>query len=858
MKARIFGLLSLGLFFSLAYFYFEKAPSQPNQPMPTDGTIVVVNEEEGDNQSKREAWFELMHRTAPDVNWRKIEYQNQITRHQARKNEATESSGGNEVLADGNLEGEWRERGSINQSGSVFETLYDEDSDQIYTISAGGTLWKGERDGSNWEVINQDLKFNPGLLQFVQMESHKRMIALIGQFPHYSDDGGLNWIPSEGIQAFDGWARSKWIHQLPDENQSIFLISRPDAWSAFKVYKSTDQGETFTSIISLVSSDQDRYALCKPHHSNELYLIEKINNNFTGFYRIDPVTNEIDTLEVTNQFSFQGGRANLYASKISDELTRFYAYDGNGNVYISEDSGTTWILQGTTPERPWEVGIYVSPSNPDFLLTGGIECHKSYDAGKTWETMNGWGEYYDDVVTKLHADMMVFHEVQTVDGDTVTLVSNHGGLSISYDQMAHVENISLAGLNVSQYYDVRTDPTWPYLFYGGSQDQGFQRGWSMDEYEVVEMEQVISGDYGHIAFSGNGEHLWTVYPGGWITYYYHPIDGGYNASWEVDSDDESVWIPPLMESPNPEEDIVYLAGGAANGGSGSYMIQLEYTLNGNIIIPTQMPFNFMSNSGGGQLSAMKTAPLNADRWYAATTNGRFFYSTDAGANWEQSLNFVPDGHYLYGQSILPSKKDEMTVYYGGSGYSNPGVFVSYDGGINFTEMSEGLPSTMVFELAADKEENLLFAATEAGPYVYVFAEQKWYDMRGDYAPTQTYWSVEYVEAFDIVRFGTYGRGVWDFQITNSVSTASVAPEQNRMTIFPNPSDGEVNIRTSSPLATEANIQVFDLQGKWLMDRKVQTGNGSELKLDFSNLATGNYIIQLKSGDQTLVSKLLMH
>ena len=33
-----------------------------------------------------------------------------------------------------------------------FETLYDEVNNQIYTLSAGGTLWKGAIDGSNWEV----------------------------------------------------------------------------------------------------------------------------------------------------------------------------------------------------------------------------------------------------------------------------------------------------------------------------------------------------------------------------------------------------------------------------------------------------------------------------------------------------------------------------------------------------------------------------------------------------------------------------------------------------------------------------------------------------------------------------------
>ena len=36
------------------------------------------------------------------------------------------------------------------------------------------------------------------------------------------------------------------------------------------------------------------------------------------------------------------------------------------------------------------------------------------------------------------------------------------------------------------------------------------------------------------------------------------------------------------------------------------------------------------------------------------------------------------------------------------------------------------------------------------------------DMGGISAPDQTYWSVEFVEELNTARFGTYGRGIWDF------------------------------------------------------------------------------------------------
>ena len=38
----------------------------------------------------------------------------------------------------------------------------------------------------------------------------------------------------------------------------------------------------------------------------------------------------------------------------------------------------------------------------------------------------------------------------------------------------------------------------------------------------------------------------------------------------------------------------------------------------------------------------------------------------------------------------------------------------------------------------------------------------WTDITGNVAPVTTYWSVEALHHEPTVRFGTYGRGIWDF------------------------------------------------------------------------------------------------
>ena len=123
--------------------------------------------------------------------------------------------------------------------------------------------------------------------------------------------------------------------------------------------------------------------------------------------------------------------------------------------------------------------------------------------------------------------------------------------------------------------------------------------------------------------------------------------------------------------------------------------------------------------------------------------------------------------------------DELgVVYIGGSGYSNFPVYQSSNHGVSFQSMSAGLPNTLVFQLATSDGGELLFAATEVGPYVYDVYEEEWFDLAGLSAPDQTYWSLEYVPEIHTARFGTYGRGIWDFIIDENIDVSYGDLNQN--------------------------------------------------------------------------------
>ena len=855
---KVYLLLSLSLSLGFAWTTLMESSSTPSptlQPKPSTGeTMVREGSEEGDNQLKREAWLELMHQAAPGTNWKTIEYRNQLARAAKRKGAA--SRGGEEILANGNLIGEWKERGSKNQAGSVIATEYDPETDLIYLISAGGTLWRGYRFGNSWEVINQDLRFDGDFLKFVPTDTGRRLLAKINEIPHYSEDDGLTWTASVGIPPGDSWAQSRHV-VVREDNHHIYLLAKTGYWENFRLYKSEDKGESYTLLNTFNNNSLRTYDLCIPNGTNDVYFLERFSAGQTNLYIINPDNDNLDLLSSNIDFGLgENGRAVLVGAQVDNTL-HFYTYNTDNEVFHTEDFGATWTLKGQMPASPWGVGLYIPPSDPNFILMGEVECYMSNTAGAGWAKVNNWGDYYGDVAGSLHADMMYFNEFQTSTGEDFILISNHGGLSVSYDYLNTRINLGMENLNVAQYYDVRTDPTSPYHIYAGSQDQGFQRGVTFGNDNVVTFEQVISGDYGHIAFSDYNQRMWMVYPGGWVSYYPDPQGGYLTEGYTVESDNETVWIPPLMESPDPSEDAVYLAGGNVDGGSGSYLIKLT-KLPGDTIQSTQIPFDFYDQSSEGTIAAMKTSPLDANRWYVSTTNGRFFYSTDGGQQWEQTVQFIPGGHYLYGASIYPSRLDENTVYFAGSGYSGPAVYKSTDGGFTFLPMNEGMPSTLVFEIVANEDESLFFAATEAGPQVYVVAEEMWYDMSGMAAPSQTYWSVEYLDEPQIVRFGTYGRGIWDFQINEPVGTKDLVLASHPLEIQPNPATDFFQVNLPEEAKANTVLKISNLQGQVLQQVQWNINDSADRQqsVPIADLVTGMYIVSLESQGQVWTSKLV--
>jgi hypothetical protein len=236
-----------------------------------------------------------------------------------------------------------------------------------------------------------------------------------------------------------------------------------------------------------------------------------------------------------------------------------------------------------------------------------------------------------------------------------------------------------------------------------------------------------------------------------------------------------------------------------------------------------------------------------------TDGGKFYRSSDRGMSWTASnIDSNLDGNYLYGACILPSNNSLGEVWIAGSGYSNPGVYLSTNHGANFVAKSNGLPSTMVFKLAATPAETFIFAATEVGPYVYNKYAESWFPLSEGVAPNQTYWSVEYNNQMKTARFVTYGRGIWDFRIATPLSIEEKVGNLN-LSLFPNPTTNYLQVQLENEKLETTTYKIYDLNGKIVLSGTLSKGqNGIYL----NSLSNGVYLIQLKNGYKNYSGKFL--
>ncbi|MDP7063058.1 MAG: hypothetical protein QF489_09040 [Planctomycetota bacterium] len=690
------------------------------------------SEESEENQHAREEWIEGMHRTAPGVDWRAIEESN--LRAAQSEREAALMSGASTT-------GSWNEVGSTNLAGSTFVTVPSTDGNELYIGSALGGVFRGPADGSDWQAIGDGVYGGAHVLLAIPPSGGGQDIILRGSsgFLWRSTDGGLTWQNPTGITGFSTVRR---LIKINDAQQTVFaLVWKSNSWQLFR---STDRAASFSHIQTLngqadIWSSRTAVGDLFLFENNRLLRSSNLGTTFSSFG---------NSLGVTPSDVRFGGHESAGTSTFSVAAR----VSGTWQLYRTTNSGNSWSNPNDMPEM-WSA-FCTSATDANLLVYGGVELWVSDNGGTSFSAFNWWWEHPGNRQHRLHADMMgvsVIEDNSLPSGER-WFINCHGGTYESTDQLSTVNWLTGEGLGVSQYYSTHTSRRDPKYIHAGSQDQGYQSGalgTPGTNGPWAEFIEDITGDYGHLS-SSDGSHdlVYSDYPGFVLVVAGEPNHTLYTVDFP--SGFGGQWLPFMVADPE-NKNAFYLCGTRLwryqrVGTSGTW----NYSQVGN-------------TSFSQPLTAIAFSPLDPNYAWCTTSNGKIYYSTDKGVNWTQSNSNGPGAHYFYGTTIIASSTNINEVWVAGSGYSNPPVMYSGNGGTSFYDKSAGLPSTLIYGMCeAPDQSGYMYAAGQSGAYEYDPSTQTWASILGAEAPLTTYWSVEAVPSQNIIRFGTYGRGIWDY------------------------------------------------------------------------------------------------
>jgi photosystem II stability/assembly factor-like uncharacterized protein len=639
----------------------------------------------------------------------------------------------------------WVERGSENQAGRMHVARHSIDGGALVAGSALGGVWRGDLGGGDWTPLGDGLYGGAHWLEVLGPDSPGGPEVLMaatdwGQV-HRSADDGLTWTSPSGL---DGLYQVRRLLFDSSDGSTLYLMAA-DYWNGSWLLRSQDGGLSFSRLRTLSGYWGDVWS--PRDGSPGLYMVDQnqlLRSNDQG-----------DSWTELGRIGASGNTAEIVGSEAGAPRLWVAGRDAEGNALLfrSDDAGSSFD-SGQSISDYWSA-LNASMEDPDLFAFGGVELHITRDGGASWGLLNAWWDYYEAPAIRLHADMMGVDVLPGEEGE-LWYISTDGGLYVSEDRLGSVQNLSLTGLRVSQYYSTLTSREEPSQVAAGAQDQGYQITLDLEmSGDRYNFDQVLSGDYGHLSSTGGTHDLvYSVYPGFVLI---HAGRGGAATLFYADfpAGESMAWLPPVVAHPTEEE---------------SFFLAARHLYRYDRVSRDTWEFTLWSDEDfareeGEYLSALTFSPTDPERAWAATNLGHLYWSEDGGQTWTLSEDGGPDAHYFYGTALLASHSDPDLLWVGGSGYGEPAVYQSEDGGRTWEAHGEGLPSTLVYSLCESPDgDGTLLAGTETSAWRRERGESSWINATGLAAPLTIYWSCETLWHENTIRFGTYGRGIWDYQL----------------------------------------------------------------------------------------------
>ncbi len=580
-------------------------------------------------------------------------------------------------------------------SGGSFRGLYNRRGN-----NAGTFVWKTTDGGYNW-LRCIDL---PGVPQWgnqVEVHPTNANILYVGHQAGLtrSVDGGASWLPRTIFNEVTD------VKLKPGTPATVYVATNNG------VQYSIDNGQSFNASTLTGGGAGRKLLATTAANPNVLYLLcsgVPATNTFNGLYR---------SINSGVNFSLRRNAPNIFSAN----TTGMDAQDFSGYCYA----------------------LSVNPADASNVIAAGTIIWGTTDGGTTLTNYTDYSENTSLLSRYVHPDI---HGLAFNPLNGVLYSVNDGGIWRSTNGGIAWADIT-SNIHVSTFYSLAGFAGNANLLAGGNQDNGVKYRNNGVPY-AGDFTHVVGGDGFDAAFDASNSNRWYASGNANIYRFNQGVfEKNISPSGLTTAGSSQVdYYPSIATDPSTANKlyVLYASGIRRSTDAGENWTNVSQGV----------------VSGNSASSDLLVCPSNTSRLYA--TDGISIWRTDnSGGAWSGNLAINPGFNTtatITALAVWPANAD--VIYAAVGSINNPGrkVYYSTNAGATWQNISGTLPDVPVLSIAVDQNNNA-YIGTDLGIYYQASSSSDWTPYYNG-LPRIPVSALVINQAAGLIRAATYGHGVW--------------------------------------------------------------------------------------------------